>query len=187
MRALRALVAGAAGLAFAAGACAESALNNAGSGSAAARLNFRVVVPYIIYFAVGPGATGPRTPNAAISTLSFDYTGAAATVGNGTASAAASVPVRLYCNAGATTISVSHPANLVSGSDTIPFTQILATSADPTNFPVPTMGGAAVNPPVNGASSITNRNSTWSFRYANQARRAPGTYTGQVTYTAALL
>lgn len=159
----------------------------AGSGSAAARVNLRVIVPYTLYFAVGPGATGPRVPNSTVATLAWDYTGAGDTVGNGTASATASVPVRLFCNAGATTISVSHPPNLVSGSDTIAFTQILATSADPTNFPVPVMGGAAVNPPTNGASNITNRNSTWSFQYANQTKPAPGTYTGTAMYTAALL
>ncbi len=105
-----------------------------GSGPSAARVNLRVVVPYTLYFAVGPGATGPRTPNPAITTITYSYAGAGATVGNGTPSATATVPVRIYCNAGPTTISVSHPANLVSGSDTIPFTQILATSQDPTTF-----------------------------------------------------
>lgn len=158
-----------------------------GSGASAARLNLRVVIPYTLYFAVGPGATGPRVPNATVSTITYTYAGAGDTLGNGTPSGAVTIPVRIYCNGGPTTIGVSHPVNLVSGSDTIPFTQILATSQDPTNFPVPVMGGAAVNPLTNGASKITNRSSNWLYRYANQIKPAPGTYAGTATYTAALL
>jgi hypothetical protein len=159
----------------------------AGSGASDARLNLRVVIPYTLYFAVGPGATGPRVPNPTVTTITYTYTGAGDTLGNGTASGAVTVPVRIYCNGGPTTISVSHPTNLVSGSDTIPFTQILAASQDPANFPVPVMGGAAVNPPTNGASKITNRSANWLYRYANQIKPAPGTYAGTATYTAALL
>ena len=174
-------------LAFGAGAAHAESQATVGSGASAARVNLRVIVPYTLYFAVGPGATGPRTPNPAVSTVTYTYAGAGDTLGNGTPSGNVTIPVRIYCNAGPTTISVSHPANLVSGTDTIPFTQIVATSQDPANFPVPVMGGAAVNPPTNGASRITNRSSNWLYRYANQFKPAPGTYAGTATYTAALL
>jgi hypothetical protein len=126
-------------------------------------------------------------PNPAVTTITYTYVGTGDTLGNGVPSANVSVPVRIYCNGGPTTISVAHPANLVSGSNTIPFTEILATSQDPTNFPVPVMGGAPVAVPTNGASKITNRSSNWRYRYANTVKPAPGTYAGTATYTAALL
>ncbi len=181
----RSILIGCALAAAAQSAAAESSLR--ASGPASAGLNLRVVVPYQLYFAVGPGATGPRVPNPTVTTITYTYTGAGDTLGNGTPSANVAVPVRIYCNAGQTTITVSHPPDLVSGTNTIPFTQILATSADTTNFPVPVMGGGAVNPPTNGGSKITNRSSTWRYRYANTLKPAPGTYVGTATYTAALL
>ena len=34
--------------------------------------------------------------------------------------------------------------------------------------------------------AVTNRTATWNFAYSNTAVAAPGTYTGQVTYTATM-
>ncbi len=186
LRVQRALVLGLAGLAFAAGAQAASSVVT-GGGPSAGRMNLRVVVPWQLYFAVGPGATGPRVPNAAITTVTYDYTGVGDTLGNGTPTGYVNVPVRIYCNAGPTSITVSHPPNLVNGTDTIPFTQIQVISLDPTNFPAPVMGGGPVFPLANGASKITNRSTTWRYRYLNTVKPGGGMYNGQVTYTAALL
>ncbi len=174
-------------LVLAPGLCwAESQLNTAG-GAAAAKLNLRVVIPFQLYFAVGPGATGPRVPNPTVTTITYNALGAGGILGNGTPSAAASIPVRIYCNGGPTSISATHPVNMVSGTDIIPFTQILATSLSAATFPVPVMGGGPVFPATNGASRITDRSATWQFRYANTVKPAPGTYAGTVTYTAAVL
>jgi hypothetical protein len=165
---------------------AESQWNTAG-GAAAARMNLRVVIPFQLYFAVGPGATGPRVPNATVTTITYNALGAGGILGNGTPSTAASIPVRIYCNGGPTSISVSHPVNMVSGTDVIPFTQILATSLSPTTFPVPVMGGGPVNPTLSSGTKITDRSGTWQFIYANTVKPAPGTYSGTATYTATVL
>jgi hypothetical protein len=163
---------------------AESRLMT-GTGNAAARVNMRVVVPYELFFAVGFGATGARVNNPQINTITYTY-GGVSQLGGGSPSGWTNMDVRIYCNGGQTRIDVSHPPNLVSGPNTIPFTQIDADSLSPTTFPVPEMGGGPVFPSLNGNSRITNRTATWRYRYLNQVAPAAGTFTGQVTYTASV-
>jgi len=73
--------------------------------------------------------------------------------------------------------------NAATPADIIPWTEILATSSA-TEFAAPAVGASA-NPTLSGGK-VTNRTATWSFAYSNSAVPAPGTYTGQVTYTATM-
>lgn len=155
-----------------------------GTGSAAARLNFQVVIPRVLYLAVGTGNTA-LTDTATIDTLTFDYSANAADVGSGTDSAAQNVSVRVLGNNGQITLAAAGSGTgLTNGADVIPWTEILATSSDAANFNVPAVG--ANTAPVLNSGKLTNRTATWAYSYSNSTVAAPGTYTGQVTYTASM-
>jgi hypothetical protein len=85
------------------------------------------------------------------------------------------------------TLSVTSPASLVSAAgDTIPFSQIswtvsAAGSSVPGVIPAGTFSGATQTLTTVPANRYIENCHT--FRYANSALRAAGTYTGQVTYT----
>lgn len=172
-------------------ASAESA-HTVGSGPSAARLNFRVLLAHTLFLGVGTGATvNPRATNGTVDDVIFDYSANQNAVGTGAAPSqtlGASVPVRVYGNRGQITLTVSHPANLTSGVNTIPFTQIQVTSSS-FFFPAPAMGGGPVLPWRNffGLSQITDRSATWTFTYLNQFNVPGGVYQGQATYTASML
>jgi hypothetical protein len=95
---------------------------------------------------------------------------------------------RLPAGSGNAVLSVSSPASLTSGGNTIPFTQISWSSTANGNtapdIPAGTFNG--------GTFTLANiAAGTWvenchSFTYANTAVVAAGTYTGRVTYSLAL-
>lgn len=161
-----------------------------GTGNATARLNFSVVIPRVLFLGVGTGAGAVGAPiadNGTIDTLTFNYTAAAAaaTIGNGTDSAAQGVQVRVVGNNGQVSIAAAGSGTgLVSGTDVIPWSEILAASTDATNLNVPAIGGTAA--PVINAGRVTNRAATWNFRYSNTNVVGSGTYAGTVTYTASM-
>lgn len=85
------------------------------------------------------------------------------------------------------TLRVTSPANLVNASgDTIPFSQIswtvsAAGSPQPNVIPAGAFSGATqILTTIPANTYIENCH---TFRYANSAVRASGTYNGQVTYT----
>ena len=84
------------------------------------------------------------------------------------------------------TLTVSSPANLTSGTDTIPFTEISWTvsapgSGAPNVIPAGTFnGGTLTLATVPGNTYFENCH---TYVYANNAVRAAGTYNGTVTYT----
>lgn len=168
---------------------AESVRLN-GSGTAAPRLNFRIIISHELFLGVGTGANiNPRGNNPTIDTVTFDYTTAPNAVGTGSAAPVITgnvVPVRVYGNRGQITLTATHPVNLTSGPNTIPFSQILVTSSS-LNVPAPAMNGLPVFPLMNGASGNTNRSATWTYRYLNTVNAVGGVYVGQVTYTASML
>lgn len=158
----------------------------AGAISATARVNFQIQIPRFVFLQVGTGTT--LAANSTVDLISF--TPAVAAVGSGTAQAATAasgnlgngaVTVRVIGNAGAMTLAaVSGAPNLVSGTDTLPWSQILTA-----------VTGGATHPTINGASvaypataGVVNVNGTWTYTYANTTTPAAGTYIGQVTYTA---
>jgi hypothetical protein len=157
--------------------------------SAAARLNFQVIIPKVLYLAVGTG-NATLADSDIVDNVIFDYSGNAAAVGTGAAAGAitgSAVSVRVLGNNGPIAIgAVGTGTGLVSSldsADIIPWTEILAESTLP-EFAAPAVGGSASLTP--NAGKVTNRTATWNFAYLNTNIAAPGTYTGQVTYTATM-
>lgn len=159
-----------------------------GAGVADARLDFRVIIPRVLFLAVGTGSTG-NTTNTTIDTLTFDYSTTAADVGSGTASAGQSVNVRVRGNNGQVALAATTTTGVLTNAtaDTIPWTQITSVSDQPT-LPSPTIGAGSSNVTLN-AGRVTDRSAVWTFSYLNTAVVAPGTYgttDGRVTYTASM-
>jgi hypothetical protein len=180
-------------------ASAESQLVN-GAGSATARLDFRVIIPRVLFLGVGAGSA-TLANNPGIDLVSFDYTNNPSDVGGGVTAPAlltsgAVVPVRVVGNNGVITLSASTVGALSNGAgDTIPWTQISATSAlaalpSPTIPASGTGAGSAVT--VSSGTKITDRSTNWTFSYANAAVVPAGTYgatvanNSRVTYTASM-
>lgn len=162
-------------------ASAESQLVT-GTGTASAKLDFRVVVPGFIALKVGTGAI--LTNNTTVDEVAFVLTDPQATADGAVAATSGSpVPVALLANVGSVNFA-SSGANLTSGTDTIPLSQITATSTGTLTHPVFNAAAVAVAPT---AGRVINRSGTWAFSYNHQGASAPvgaGTYTTQVTYTA---
>jgi len=178
-------------LCYANPASAETAFDSGtGALSAAARLNFEIVIPRFVYFRVGQAGIG-------IDTVQFDPT--AEQVAEGTAgivatSGSGDVSVSLVSNAGGVTIT---PTNNGSGNglsdggaiaNYISYGQI-DTSSNAGTLSAPALtnaGGTAVSITPNINANVTNISATWTYTYNNPTNPpAAGNYTGQVTYTAA--
>lgn len=149
-----------------------------GALSASADLNFRVIIPRFISFRVG-------TAGGTVDDVEF--TVAAANVGTGTDVArtnagGAAIPVSLISNVGNVTLAAAGSGTgLVSGANTLPWSEIDGTSSDAANFPVPAVGASTV---LTATAGIINRAANWTFTYDNTNTVAAGTYNGTVTYTA---
>ncbi len=178
---------------------AESVVTTgAGTLTAAARLDFTIIIPKVLFLAVGTGSAG-LVANPAINMVTFNYTTNPTAIGTGAAAGAISgnaVPVRVLGNNGAITVTAATTGAMRNGlGDTIPWSQISAVSSDAANFPSPaiplTGTGAASNIAVS-SGKVTNRTATWTYSYANAAVVAAGTYgatTGnnsRITYTATM-
>ena len=182
---------------------AESAVSTgAGALTSAARLDFRVTIPKVLFLQVGTG-----TMMGTDGTVNLiDFVVAAGAAGNGTpvAATAASgnlgngtVTARLRSNGGAITLVTSTTGALTNGAgDSLAFTQFAAAAAPgatPNLFfaPALTNGSTSAGVAVTGGS-ITDRDALWTFSYLNAALVPPGTYggtatNGRVTYTASVL
>lgn len=163
-----------------------------GTGTAAADLNFRVIVPRVLFLAVGTGAAGLASDTTE-DIVTFDYSSNPADLGTGAAAGAISgnvVPVKVLGNNGVIALTSSNTGALTNATgDTIPWSQITVASSDTPNFPSPAPAGASVNLVVS-SGKVTSRTANWTFGYANAAVVAPGTYgttNGKVTYTASML
>lgn len=201
LRATAALAVGAAILAAGGPARAESSFDSGGGPlNAAANLDFRVVIPRILFLQVGTGTQS--ADNATINLIDFTVT--AADVGSGTPVAGTGgdltggvVTARLRANAGNVTLSsvTTGPLQNADG-DTLSFSQIATataalTSATPLAAPA-LVDGATTSTTVSAVNRVVNRDARWTFSYLNAATVAAGTYggvntqNGRVTYTASL-
>ena len=174
---------------------AESAFVT-GTGTAAADLNLRVIIPRVLFLGVGTGAAALGASNATVDRITYDYTTNATAIGGGAAAAvitnsgaftpANSVPVRVVGNNGQIVITATNPVSLLSGTDAIPFTQFSAVSGDVT-LAHPALGGGTASPTLNtGSTKVTTRNAVWTYTYANTVTPPSGTYDGQIVYTASM-
>jgi hypothetical protein len=184
-------------------ASAESAITTgAGTITASARLDFRIIVPKVLFLAVGSGAAGTTlTANGTIDLVTFDYTTNSAAIGTGAAAGAITgnvVPVRVVGNNGAITVTANTVGALTNGvvTDTIPWTEITATSSDAANFPhpgIPAAGAGTAASIAVSSGKVTNRTANWTYSYANTTVVPAGTYgatpanNSRVTYTASML
>lgn len=167
-------------------AVAESNVSSgAGTLSASARVNFSIVIPRLLFLQVGTGTL--LAANTTIDTISFapgvgvigNSTPVAATAGSGNLGNG-SVTVRIISTAGNVSLAATAAPNLVSGSNTIPWTQVATAITGGATHP--TINGSAA--PFTAVSGVVDVNGTWTYSYLNSITPAAGTYTGQVTYTA---
>lgn len=179
-----------ASLSLALSAQAESDINSGAAPglNAAARLDFRLTVPRMIFLRIGTGTN--FADNATINRVTFTVT--PANVGSGIAvlgvPSAGAIQARVLSNGGNVTFTARGVlGGLASGARLIPWSQVVP-SALGGALPHPAIGngvaGAASDlVPVGG---VVNQIATYTFNYANGTPMASGTYNGRVTYTAAL-
>lgn len=171
-----------------------------------------------LYLQIGDGtyvdgsynAGGTPANNATIDVVSVSVP--AASVGNGTAQAMTSnstaansfidgyafcnLPAQVYIGGwsrpgsgtGTATLSVSTPANLASGTDIIPFSQIswkISGNGD-TTYVIPSGTFTGGTQTLTTLSANTWKEQCMTFSYANSAVVAAGTYTGRAVYTMSL-
>ena len=178
---------------------AESNSSSGASPSAEAHLDFRITIPGVLRFQVGTAGTG--------SVDIIDFAPPAATLGDGSTITQGTggdgtgpgvVTVSLFSNAGQVTITEENNGSggLNNGdvNETIPYSEIITTSGDPTDFAAPVLSNSAKNTsqpaPTSGNNKVTNRTTTWSYAFANSTDYPAGTYGtdsngGRVKYTAA--
>lgn len=183
----------------------------AGTQSATARLDFRVVVPKVLFLQVGTGTN--LANNATVNEVSFDVPAGA--VGNGTAVAgtggdlaSGGVTVRVLGNSGTVSLTNATTGQLTSGvvgNPTVPWTDIVVTAGALATTTAGYTNAAIAHPPFNNAAAggasttattlaasagLVRREGSWTFAYANTATLPAGTYgdtagnNGRVTYTA---
>ena len=170
------------------------------TGNAVARLDFRVVIPRVLFLGVGAGATiVPLATNTTIDLVTFDYTTNPAAVGTNAPAGSitgAVVPVRVVGNNGQIVLTAATTGALSNGSgDTIAWTEISSTSslAALPSPAIPLTGtGPGSNVTLSSGTKVTDRSANWTFAYANSAVVPAGTYgatvanNGRVTYTATM-
>jgi len=178
-------------------ASAESQL--VATGNAVARLDFRVIIPRVLFLGVGTGSALPAATNTTVDLVTFDYTTNPSAVGTTAAANTISgnvVPVRVIGNNGQIVLTATTAGALSNGDgDTIPWTQIsAATSAATLPSPViPATGtGAGSNVTISTGTKITDRTANWTYSFANTTVVPAGTYgatvanNSRVTYTATM-
>jgi hypothetical protein len=175
--------------------------------TAAAQVDFSVVIPKILYLRVGTGSsysTGALTTVNTVDLITFSP--AAGTVGNGTAVAGTGGDLTggvetaaVVSNSGNVTLVATATGALSDGAgDTIPFTQITtaaaANTASYTLLPAPVLsnGTSSTVTLTAPASKTITADAKWTFNYANSVTVPGGTYGGvntnnsRVTYTATM-
>ncbi|MBX9402402.1 hypothetical protein K4L06_13890 [Lysobacter sp. BMK333-48F3] len=168
--------------------------------TAAAKLDFQITIPKILFLRVGSGAD--YTTTATVNQIAFAVP--AANVGNGAAVTATAtsgdlgngeVTAKVVGNNGNITLGATALGALSNGAagDTISYSQI-ATASDTAALPAPTLTDGASAPltiaPASG--KVVNRSARWTYTYLNNNVVAPGVYGGvnannsRVTYTASM-
>ena len=186
---------------------AESQFNTAaGPSSAAAKVDFQITIPRVLFLQVGTGTNFATNP--AVDLITFSVP--AANVGDGTVIAGAGgnlgtgkVTAKLVGNAGAIVFASTVPNGISDGAgSTISYAQIATASVVGATgnllTPPALVDGATTNAAADGVTSgtkVTNRDATWTYTYLNTVAGgvpAAGVYggvgvnQGRVTYTATM-
>lgn len=155
--------------------------------TATARADFVVNIPKFAFLRVGTGPAAPSLAvNGTIDVLTFDVV--AANIGNsvavaatgGDALAGTALNVRVAGNNGNMTVAATTTnPTLLSGADTLAWSEIAVTTSGPVH---PTFNGVGVT--YNATGKIVNASGTWTYSYLNTTIPPAGSYTGRATYTA---
>jgi hypothetical protein len=178
-----------------------------GSGTltAAATVNFTVVIPHFLYLRVGTGSTYTTGALSTVNTtdlVTFTVTPGAS--GNGTAVAGTGGDLTggvetaaILGNGGNVTLTAAATGALSDGNgDTIPFTQITTTAAANTTgyttLAAPALSNTTTTQTVTATNKIVQADAKWTYSFANTVNAPAGTYggtaanNGTVTYTATM-
>jgi hypothetical protein len=184
---------------------ASTYTTGAGTLTAAATVNFEVVIPQFLYLRVG---TGSSYTTGALSTVNttdlITFSVAPGSVGNGTAVAGVGGDLTggvetaaILGNGGNVTLTATATGALSDGNgDTIPFTQITTTAAANTTgyttLAAPALSNTTTTETVTATNKIVQADAKWTYGYANSVTAPGGTYggtaanNGTVTYTATM-
>ncbi|MGW8369132.1 MAG: hypothetical protein ACWGPN_10690 [Gammaproteobacteria bacterium] len=149
---------------------ADDATGNGGSGTtAAADLDFEVIIPSFVYFRVG-------TAGGVVDTVTFDLDTAGIEPGTGVTPADVLVAVELRSNT-----DVQIDGGLLVGGG--PIENEITAASNNARIPAPDFSGT----PSAWVTGPINETGTWTFSYANSSSYVPGTYNDTATYTATTL
>ena len=188
------------------------ATSGVGGSTAAARLDFTIVIPQVLFLRVG-ASSGNTATDPTISSILFTVPGAnignnVPVVGTGGDIGAGAVTVRVYGNGGNISLNSAVTGPLTTGvvGETIPWSQIIvtpgalgATTSGFTNAAIThpafntTNVGTGTATTLTAAAKVVRVEGSWTYTYQNAAAVAAGTYggtvanNGRVTYTATQL
>lgn len=106
----------------------------------------------------------------------------------GATSSTNALTVKVKSNAGQISLKATVASALSDGTHTLPMNNLTITSSS-TSLPAPPIpaSGSGANVTVTGtnfSNLVTDVSATWTFNYATPTSALPGTYQGQVTFTA---
>lgn len=161
------------------------------TGSAEARLDFRVTIPSVLFLQVGSGSF--PNDDATVDEIVFAPTPAEIAAGGAVGATAGSgdqgngvVTVRVFGNQGPITLT-STATPLASAGDVIPWTEIGVLSSVITHPTFDAAGAISTTLPTTSGVRVTNLTGTWEYEFRNTDDAvAEGEYTGTVTYTASM-
>jgi hypothetical protein len=170
---------------------AESDINLATTNpaSANARLDFRVVVPRVLFLRVGTGANfadalgGTNIDRVDFNVPDVDVANNV-TIAGQAGQGPYGVAARVFSNGGSVNFSAAGSlGGLISGARSIAWSRITPVTAGALTHPTIDAAPATL---AASAAGVVNQAATWTFNYGHQDTVGAGTYNGQVTYTATL-
>jgi hypothetical protein len=185
---------------------ASTLRTGAGALTARARVDFRIVVPKILYLRVGTGSAYPTALSNVGTVNLVAFSPSAATVGNGTAVGGSGGDLTggvqtaaIISNSGNVTLNATATGALGNGvGDSIPYAQIStaasALTVGYTLLPAPALNnGTSANVVLTApATKVIRADARWAFSYLNSTMPASGSYggvnlnNGRVLYTATM-
>ena len=157
--------------------------------SASASLDFRVIVPRVLFVSIGSGSN--MADNTTIDRVDFNVPAGDVGTGNATAATAGSgaypVTARVMSNGNSVSFTATGSAGgLTSGAQSIPWSQIAPMSGGALPHPAIGTGTAGVAATLTANGGVVDKSAIWNFSYSNSSPLAAGNYYGRVFYTAAL-
>lgn len=167
-------------------AASNFATGASGTLTTSVNLNFSITIPRFVMLRVGSAASVNTLVYAPTAAQIVNSTGILATGGD-TGAGNSDVTVQVIGNGGTsiTLTAVTGAATLTSGANAIPWTTLTVTSPTGAITAPPFNSGSTVLTPSSG---VVNQTGSWRYTWTNPASTvyAAGTYTGTVTYTAAM-